>query len=153
MNIIYCCSGGTHSSLTAAFIHLNQLPIDKVPSKEEILKTPFDTIEPQDVGRIIYRGTDEFGNKIFTLSKKKAGEIVIPALIDLNRLLGFEPDNLQIANTHPAVNLLMKIGGFTSRGLKLTRLGRPIVLYGTLKTYNNLIDIVKSVKGNLKNGR
>ena len=150
MNIIYCCSGGTHSSITAAFIHLGQLPVERVPTKEEILKTPFDTIESKDVGRIIYRGTDEFGNKVFTLSKKNAGEIVIPALIDLNRLLGFEPDNLQIANTHPAVNLLMKIGGYTSRGLGLMRLGRPIVLYGTLKTYHNLIDIVRSVKDNIR---
>lgn len=146
MNIIYSCSGGTHSSLVAAYIHLGVLPIDRIPSKGEILKTPFDQIEPHEVGRIIYRGTDNYGHRIFTLSKKGAGRIVVPALVDLNRLLGHHPDSLQIINTLPAVNTLMRIGGFTSRRLKLVSIGRPIVLAGTLKTYPNLAHIVKNVK-------
>lgn len=62
------------------------------------------------------------------------------------RLLGHIPDSVQIVNTLPAVNTLMKIGGFSSRALKLVFFGRPIVLRGTLKTYPNLIEIVKSTK-------
>ena len=146
MNIIYSCSGGTHSSVVASYIHLGVLPIDRVPTKEEILKTPFDQLEACDIGRIIYRGTDELDNKVFTLSKRNAGKIVIPALIDLNRLLGHTPDSLQVVNTLPAVNTLMRIGGFTSRRLKLVNIGRPIVLIGTLQTYHNLAYIVKSLK-------
>lgn len=146
MNIIYSCSGGTHSSLVASYIHLGILPTDKTPTKEEILRTPFDTIQPEEIGRIIYRGTDDMENNIYTLSKRNAGSIVLPALFDLNRILGHHPDNLQIIDTLPAVNDLMRIGGFTSRRLKLINIGRPIVLYGTLKTYPNLVQIVKSVK-------
>lgn len=149
MNIIYSCSGGTHSSLVASCIHLGILPIDKTPSPQDILKTPFDTLEPNEVGRIIFRGTDDHGHNVYTLSKKGAGKIVLPALLDLHRILGHHPDTLQIVNTLPAVNTLMKIGGFTSRRLKLVSIGRPIVLKGTLDAYPHLVQIVKSVKENV----
>ena len=42
-------------------------------------------------------------------------------------------DGLYIFGTMPAVNLWMKIGGYSSRRLKLVSFGRPIVTYGTLK--------------------
>ena len=37
MIIIYHDVGGTHSTAVAANIHVNNLPIDKVPDKNEIL--------------------------------------------------------------------------------------------------------------------
>lgn len=59
----------------------------------------------------------------------------------------------RIVDTHPAVNIWMKIGGFSSRALGLVSFGRPIVTYGTLKTYKNLVELVKNVKEGLKLNR
>lgn len=44
----------------------------------------------------------------------------------------------------------MKIGGFTSRQLKWVWFGRPIVTYGSIKAYMNIVNIVKGVKSNLR---
>ncbi|RKD34682.1 DUF3189 family protein [Thermohalobacter berrensis] len=151
MNIIYHCVGGSHSSVIASAIHLGILPIDKKPSLEEILSVPyFDRLNKQDRGKIIFRGIDKDNNKIFTLSRQFAPNIVIPAIKDSWELAGGSKNELLAINTMSAVNLLMKIGGFSSRRLKLVSLGRPIVARGTLLAYNDLVNIVQNTKDIIK---
>jgi hypothetical protein len=154
MIIIYHDVGGTHSTAVAANIHINNLPIDKVPDKNEILTLPtFDKIQKDQLGHLIYIGEDEFGFKVYTLGRKYKPNLVIPAMVDAFNIAGIRPEELYIVDTHPTVNLLMKIGGFSSRGLKLINFGRPIVTYGTLKTYKNIATIVKGVKEAIKKGK
>ena len=147
MHIIYHCVGGAHSSPTAAAIHLNMLPIDRVPTKYDILNVPYyDTLEKKDRGKIIFRGTDEFGNKVYTLSRQFAPELVITAIKDIWGILGEKEEDLLIVDTLPCVNTLMRIGGFSSRRLKWVKFGRPVVVKGTLMTYTNIAQIVKETK-------
>ena len=40
MYIVYRDVGGTHSTVVAAAIHLNRLPMQEVPSRDEILNLP-----------------------------------------------------------------------------------------------------------------
>ncbi|TCO80089.1 DUF3189 family protein [Marinisporobacter balticus] len=147
MYIIYHCVGGCHSSCTAAAIHLNMLPTDHTPSKYDLLNIPFfDTLEKTDQGKIIYRGTDTFGNKVHTLGRQFSPQIVIPAIKDMWRILGQKEEDLLIVNTLPCVNFLMRIGGFSSRRLKWVKFGRPIVTRGTLSAYKNIIQVVEETK-------
>lgn len=147
MHIIYHCVGGAHSSPTAAAIHLNMLPTDHIPNKLDILNLPFfDTLEKKDRGKIIYRGTDEFDNKVYTLGRQFIPDIIINSIKDMWGILNQKEDDLLIVNTLPSVNLLMKIGGFSSRRLNLVKFGRPIVLHGTLSAYTNIVKIVKETK-------
>lgn len=153
MMVIYHDVGGSHSSATAANIHINKLPMDRVPDKSELLSLPtFDKITKKDIGHLIYIGDDEFGSKVYTISVQYKPNLVIPALRDMySEIIGNSKD-LYLVSTQPAVNIWMKIGGLSSRRLNLVKFGRPIVTYGTLKTYNNLINIVKEVKFDIKNG-
>lgn len=147
MYIIYHCVGGTHSSAVACAIHLGILPTDKTPKKDDILKIPFfDTLDKQDQGKIIFRGIDEKKNKVFTLSRQFSPQLVIPAIKDAFELGGGHRDQLIIVNTMPAVNTLMKIGGFASRRLNFVSFGRPIVALGAVKAYMNIVKIVESTK-------
>jgi len=147
LHIIYHCVGGAHSSPTAAAIHLNMLPTDHIPNKLDILNLPFfDTLEKKDRGKIIYRGTDEFDNKVYTLGRQFIPDIIINSIKDMWGILNQKEDDLLIVNTLPSVNLLMKIGGFSSRRLNLVKFGRPIVLHGTLSAYTNIVKIVKETK-------
>ena len=135
MYIVYHCVGGTHSSAISAAIHLGILPIDRTPSKEEILSIPyFDTLTKQDQGKIILRGLDEFNNKVFTLSRQFNPQLVTNAVQDAFELGGGSSHDLILVDTMPSVNLLMKIGGFSSRRLHWVDFGRPIVTLGTIKT-------------------
>lgn len=147
MIFLYNCYGGTHSSSLASAIHLQKLPIDRVPSKEDIMNTQyFDRLTYKDMGRIIFRGTDKWGNKVYTLGRGTS-KALLPALENLLNILKLEcnlKDEIVLINASPTVPPLMTIGGFLSRGLKLHFLGRPLLVLGAQQTYYNIINLVKS---------
>lgn len=151
MIVIYHDVGGAHSSCTAANIHVNNLHMDKIPSREDLLNLPtFDKIEKKDQGHLIYVGQDEFGIKVYTLSRQYKPQLVIPAITDLYNIMNGNMEGLFLANTSPTVNNLMKIGGFTSRRLHWVGFGRPIVTTGTLKAYENIVTLVRGVKEEIR---
>ncbi len=147
LHIIYHCVGGAHSSPTAAAIHLNMLPQDRIPSVSDLLHIPFyDTLETVDRGTIFLRGIDEYGNHIYNFSRQFIPHLMLPALLDLWEVLGENKEDILFVNTMPYVNIWMKIGGFSSRRLKWVRFGRPIVAKGTVLAYNNLVKLVQETK-------
>ncbi len=150
LHIIYHCVGGAHSSVLATAIHLNKLPMDRKPSIDDILNISyFDTMIKRDQGKIIYRGTDENGHRIYNLSRQFVPHLVIPVIEDTWKLLNGNCDNLMIVSTLSTVNLLMRLGGFTSRRMNWIKFGRPIVAKGSLQSYFHLVDIVKDTKKRL----
>ena len=151
MILIYHDVGGAHSTAVAANIHMNKLPNDKVPDKEQILKVPtFDKISKEQIGHLLYIGEDEFGVKVYTLGRKYNKKHMLAVLTDMFNILKKNNEKLYIVDTHPTVNIWMKIGGFSSRALGLVSFGRPIVTYGTLKAYMNIAEIVENTKKQIK---
>jgi len=147
MNIIYHCVGGSHSSVLAAAIHLGLLPENKKPTIYDILNVPFfDTLSKHEQGRILLRGIDKKGNKVFTLSRQFAHKLILPAIEDAYQLGGGQLSDLLLINTMSSVNWIMKIGGFSSRRLHLVAFGRSIVAFGTLKSYEQIAQIVAYTK-------
>ncbi|EOD00700.1 DUF3189 family protein [Caldisalinibacter kiritimatiensis] len=143
MHIIYHCVGGTHSSAIAAAIHLGILPKNEKPNKKQILDIPyFDTLTKSYHGKIIFRGTDKNQNKVYTLSRQFAPDLVIPAVKDAWKIAGANCNELLLVDTMPAVNIWMKIGGFSSRRLNLVSFGRPIVTKGTQIAFFDIVKIV-----------
>ncbi|OCL26116.1 hypothetical protein U472_08860 [Orenia metallireducens] len=150
MDIIYHDVGGTHSVAVASALHLNKLPMDRTPNKDEILSLPtFDKLKTKDLGHLIYQGEDEFGNQVYTLGCKYAEKFVIPAIKDTYNLLGDE-EELMLVKTKSTINFTMKVGGYTSRALGLMTIGRPIVTQGVLKAYPKIVELVSEVKRELK---
>lgn len=145
--VIYHDVGGCHSSVTAANIHIGKLPIDKTPSKAELLDLQnFDNLTKNEQGKLMFAGVDEFGAKVFTLSRQYHANLVIPAICDMYKINTGSLEGLILSDTYPSVNNLMKIGGFSSRRLGLVAFGRPIVTKGTLKAYPQIIEIVNKTK-------
>ena len=151
MIIVYQDVGGAHSSAMASNIHVNKLPKDRLPSRDELMALPtFDKITKSQYGHLIYIGDDEFNNKVYTISRQRKPELVIPAITDMFTILNGSVSELCIVCTQPKVNVWMKIGGFSSRRLGLVSFGRPIVIYGSLKAYNSLVELVEGVKKRLE---
>lgn len=149
MHIIFHCRGGTHSSVTAAAMHLGLVSGERVLSKEDILlKVPyFDQLTNQDLGKINYIGIDTEGNQIYTMGRKGAESIVLQAITSMAKIFSINPmEEILFVDTMPAVNILMKIGGFTSRSLGLVSIGRPIVLKGTQMAWQSIDQIVRNNK-------
>lgn len=147
MHIVYHCVTGCHSSSAAAAMHLDLLPIDTKPSYHDLIKVPFyDELEETDRGRLIFRGKDSKGNKVYTLSRKYIAHLMLPVVCDTWKAFNQSESDLMLINTQPSVNSFMKFGAYLSRSLKLIQIGRPIVAKATLYSYNNIADIVKNTK-------
>lgn len=151
MIVVYHDIGGAHSTAVAANIHVNNLPADHVPDKAEILKLPtFDKIQKDDRGHLMYIGEDEFGARVFTIGMFRKEKLIVPAICDMYEIMNGSKEGIYLVDTTPAVNLWMKIGGFSSRNLNLVSFGRPIVTYGTMQVYMKISAIVDSVKKTMK---
>lgn len=151
MIVIYHDVGGCHSSATAANLHINKLPLDRIPAINEILSLPtFDKLKKSDRGKLIFIGKDEFGADVYTMSRLHSSKLVIPAICDMYQVNNGSLEGLFLSNTSPSVNNLMRLGGVSSRILKLISFGRPIVAKGTLKAYPDIVEIVRKTKEYMK---
>lgn len=149
MVIIYNCYGGTHSSILASAIHLKKLPSDRVPTRQEILKTEyFNKLTYKDMGRLIFHGVDDDGNRIFTIGRGTS-KALVPAMLNLAIALCRDSsldEHFLFINCSATVPLLMTIGGFLSRGLHIDFIGVPLLVAGARQTYYNIANLVKKSK-------
>ena len=153
MKIIYNCYGGSHSSITAAAIHVGLLPETRVATKKELLNVPyFDAQVAPDHGRIRFIGFDEYGNEVYITSKKNLGGQYEDIMRKFIYLAGGKQEDFLFINTMAYVNFLMVIGGYTSRRLGLSILGRPIVIRGTQLSYMKFVHLVRLVKNKFLKG-
>ncbi len=143
MKIIYHCFGGAHSSVTVAAIHMGWLNKAKLPSSEDLMDLPYyDKTTDDDFGTIHYMGTDEMGNDVYVLGKKSLGDRFSRLMMGVAEIL-YKEDQLLAVNVMKHVNLWMKLGGFTSRRLNFTFIGRPVVIWGTRKAYDSMVKLVE----------
>ncbi|MBN8207804.1 DUF3189 family protein [Bacillus sp. NTK071] len=149
MIYIYNCYGGTHSSALAAAYHLKKLSSDRVPSKEEILNIDiFNKLKRSDMGRIIYHGEDERGDKVYTIGRG-GSKVLLPALNHLSVLFHDTFDMKEpviFSNTSPTVPLAMTFGGMFARGLKINWIGVPLLIIGAKQTHQNIVNLVRYTK-------
>ncbi len=151
MKIIYHCYGGTHSSVTAAGIHLGLLPRDRLPEYSEILNQKlFDRRKKCDIGKIVPMGLDGQGNEIYIVGRRSRPKLLYNVAGGLSELLGVDRNNLMLVDVSSFVNSSMKAGGFMSRRMGLIRLGRPIVIWGTIRNYSRLVGLVGQVVSCIK---
>ena len=152
MKIIYHCFGGSHSSVTAAAIHLGLLPTNRLPSFRELMALPhFDKTPGEVYGVIRFKGRTAEGDEVYTLGKKNLGSRLDQVFMGLAELLGVK-DQVVVVNTMHHVNVLMMAGGFLSRRLGLVSLGRPILVWGTRLAFPQLVQAVETVKNEMMRG-
>ena len=144
MQIIYHCFGGSHASPTAAAIHLGLIPRNRLPGFKELQQVPyFDQLTWEHHGKLIYAGTDEWGNDILFLARRNQAKLVIGIIKEFIRLNGGNPDEYYFIDCMQGFNPFMVTGGYSSRGLGLVKLGRPVVTFGTILSFPILVGIVK----------
>lgn len=153
MIFIYNCFGGTHSSSLASAVHLNKLPKDRIPTKSEILDVDyFNKLSYKDMGRIIYRGTDEEGNKVYSIGRGTS-RVLLPCLKNLIAMLHNECNlnqKIVLSNMTPTVTFPMTVGGFLSRGLGIDFIGVPLLLRGAQQAFKEIIEVVNFTQESAK---
>lgn len=150
MIYIYNDYGGTHTTSLAAAYHLKQLPqSEQKLTSDEILNVKyFNQLTKKDFGKIIFHGTDEEGNSVYTIGRKR-DKFVVPALKELTLLLQEKyhfDEKIVFSNTSPTVPISMSIGGFFSRGLKIDFIGVPLLVKGAKQCCANIYRLVENTK-------
>ncbi|NLB88174.1 MAG: DUF3189 family protein [Syntrophomonadaceae bacterium] len=144
MKYIYFDFGGSHSSVLAANIHVGNLNKGQLPSDAELMNLPlFDKNSPDDFGKMHLIGKDEAGNEVYVLGTRHSN--FEPTIRGLATLAGVSQDFV-FTHTMPYVNIILRIGGFLSRGLSWPVLGRPLVFRGARIAYPSLVKLVERTK-------
>ena len=152
MNIIYHCYGGTHSSVTAAGIHLGSLSPGKVPSAAELLQLPlFDKRSDSCIGTIILAGCDRWNNQIYILGRGNKRKILQNIASGLFSALGVPSEQFLFVDVSTTVNFDMRVGGTLSRKMNFISWGRPLAARGTQRAYPGIAQIVERVLDSLEN--
>ena len=151
MKIIYHCFGGTHSSVTAACIHLGLLPRDRLPKYDELIRiTLFDRRDVSTIGKIVFMGKDDLGNEVYVVGRQSRPKLLYHVVEGLTDLFGIHREKIMLIDVSSYVNFLMRTGGFMSRRMGLVLLGRPIVTWGTLNNYKKIVSMVEKVLVEIK---
>ncbi len=150
MIYIYNDYGGTHTTALAAAYHLKQInQSEQKLTKEEILNVNyFNKLTKKDAGRIIFHGIDENGDSVYTIGRKSS-KLVVPALRNLIFLIQDKHqfnEKIIFSNTSPTVPMVMSIGGFFSRGLKIDFIGVPLLVLGAQQCCDNIFRLVENTK-------
>lgn len=145
MDIVYHCYGGTHSSVLAAALHTGVISHRRPPEGDRLTNLPFfDTQDGGNHGKLYFFGKDECGNKVYILGRRRDVEAL--TLILNGAVNGNPAQRVLFVNALPCVPLLLKVGGYISRRLKLTRVGRPLIYAGLRRAYPCLRELVYRVK-------
>jgi hypothetical protein len=147
MKIVYFCYGGSHSSVTAAGIHLGLLPSSRIPSAKEFMGVPYydGQVESQH-GQYQFMGIDQKGNEVFIIGVENTDKIFEIIVKNTLSLFNVSPEQYLFVNSLEKVNNLMRVGGYLSRHLGLVAIGRPLVIRGTQAAYWKFVKLVEEVK-------
>lgn len=146
MIVVYHDFGGTHSTALAAAIHLGIVGGNGATSIDGdalVNEVPyFDQVPGHCKGTVMRVGQDDAGHEVYILGRRRDADLAINTVLSAARFLGSLDNDIVFVDVSKRVNLLMRIGGFISRGLSLVPIGRPIVVYGTCKAFPSIALLV-----------
>lgn len=153
MIIVYHDYGGTHSTALAAAIHLGIVGTGgatSVSADALLHEVPyFDQVPGHCKGTVMHIGRDSAGHDVYILGRRRDPELAINAVLSASRLIGRSEAELVFIDVSKRVNLLMRIGGYLSRGLRMVRLGRPIAVKGTQMAYSSIAELVEKTRASI----
>ncbi|GAB6136937.1 DUF3189 family protein [Halanaerobaculum tunisiense] len=150
MKVIYYCYGSAHSSVLAAAIHVGKLPLETVPTKNNIQQLPhYDKTKSYQIGTPFYYGQDEGNNQIYILGMGNQRKLIKGILFNFLELCDIDSQEIMLVAALPYVNWITKLGGLLSRRYGLVSLGRPLTIYSLQKAYFQYVDLVTEVKERL----
>lgn len=116
----------------AAAIHLGRVTRPDRLSVREVLALPyFDMQDDEEVGSMRLVGRDDGGNAVYILGRDSHARLTEKLFSSCARELGIDQRSFVMTDALPYVNVLMIIGGYLSRRLRVVRFGRLIAATGT----------------------
>jgi hypothetical protein len=140
VKFFYFYAGCSQSALIAAYIHLQKLPGNRVPTIQEILLIPeFKQDMPRDLGVPHFIAEDYRGDAVYTVD---FGKNYVFALQTVNFILkkqGLDLKEWRFINVGELFNnLWIKMGILMNDIFKISWLGKYLIAVGIRKNYQQL---------------
>lgn len=150
MKLFYYCFARAHSSVIAGYIHLGKLPQDRIPAIKEIMAIPeFDKTDSSVKGIPYLLGKDHQNHEIYLIGFGKDDLIGIQTIHHFLQQ-NANPAEWRFFNALSQIGYLTKLGGFLSRNLKITLIGRFLAAWGIQRSYFRLVQLVKTSKESIQ---
>ncbi len=147
--VVYHCYGGAHTSVVSAALHLGRLPREGVLGRDDFEGLEqFDSLQTR-IGQIHHLGRDRRGVEVKALGLGGGTEVLWPLYLQLMDVVGWKQGEIIGCHTLPAAGWLLRVGGFLSCRLRLTWLGRPLVIRGVRRAHPRLVCYVEGVERRL----
>lgn len=145
--VFFHCYGSSHTSVVEACLHLGLLPELPRPSYKQLMQLPhFDKVIKSEIGMPMFMGYDSQGRAVYTLGLGRGREPLRRLLKQLLLEIGIPGDRVRFFDCLGAAGLLTRIGGFLSRGLGLTWLGRPLVVYSVILNWEKFCELHRQIE-------
>ncbi|MGB9868156.1 MAG: DUF3189 family protein [Bacillota bacterium] len=149
--VFFCCYGGSHTSVIQACLHLGLLPLDPRPSYKQLIHLPhFDKVVKSEIGTPMFMGYDSWGRAVYTLGLGRGRKHLNELLGGLLGEIGVNPDQAKFFDCLSTASFLTRVGGFVSRGLGLTFLGRPLVVYSVMAGWPRFCELHRKIRAELE---
>jgi hypothetical protein len=144
MIIIYHCYGSAHSSIVASAIHVGLLPLNKTPTRKELISLKyFDKTESKDIGTPLYIGQDTWGNQVYAVGMTYKKKVVKQAIYSLLDMYQIPRQSIILSDALTSAHLFTKVGGILSRRYGIISLGRPLTALGMQLNYRKFVTLVE----------
>lgn len=137
--------------MVSSAIHCGMLPVDRIPSYDELLSIPYyDQTDPAYIGMPYLMGDDEYGNAIYFMGMWNQRQALAGTLEKMLMTAGISADKYILQDSFPLLNFSTKVGGALSKRLLITTLGRKISVWGIQRRYPQFVSLVENVKKRLE---
>jgi Protein of unknown function (DUF3189). len=140
VRLFYYDNGGSYSSIIAAYIHLQKLPEDRIPSINEIVKILEE--HPGDFGVPNFVGNDLWNNQVYIIGFDSDSGLALQTIGHFLSKQDISFLKWHFVDTLDSTNLFIKTGGFISH--IHSKSGKYLAAIGIQKGYFQLVQLVKS---------
>jgi hypothetical protein len=146
LKVIYSSYWGSYLAVVAASLHLGYIDFNEY-NAESISALPlFNKIKNEDLGEMLFIGTDEKKRDVYVIGSKKTGNILEKAIKGIADIYGYRKDLVLFIDLNSHMNIFLCIGIFLTKRLGLSKTGTTIILKGVEWKYDVLKRIVQYVK-------
>jgi len=115
MIVFYLCPSGDFAGTICGALHLGGLSAARGPSHREIIQLRrFGESKPEDIGRPLFLGVDQFGNQVYSIGVLQENDVALRTIDDLLRIFHIPPHEVILADAVPCGGWRLKLAGLFS---------------------------------------
>jgi len=146
LKVIYSCYWGSYLAVVAASLHLGLINGQEFLSVEKIMNLPlFGKLKKQDLGEMIFMGSDNRGRQVYVMGTKRSGRIIERTFNGFAQIYGLEKKAVEFIDLMDYNNFYIGMGIFLIDKLGIRNIGMIILFHGIKKSFGRLRALVSKV--------